>query len=301
MKILFISIVFTFLTFVPAKAQTYFPFIENYKVWSVANILYYFPIPGYRTITTRSFQFMNDTTSWNGKTYQTLYGTISNPEQGNWNEDFWHGYREENMKVYKSEIYSEVEELIYDFSLTVGDSVYVDSVYYSFNFTHVISVDSVLVGGFYRKRIQFDDPPEVWIEGIGSLYSPFNPIRWCMQMGAGTLLLCVNDSTGNLYMNQEYNSCYLDTTMTDRKEYGLDFCEVKISSNPMHESSVISTGRNAGKFVSYNLYNSAGLLVQKDKIQNAEFTLYSNNLPAGIYLLQLIGRNTIQNFRIIIQ
>jgi hypothetical protein len=301
MKILFLSIVFTFLTFTTVKAQPYIPFIENYKVWSVANIMYYFPIPGYRTITTKSFQFMNDTTSWNGKTYQTLYGTTANPELGNWNEDFWYGYREENRKVYKSEIYSEVEELIYDFSLTVGDSVYVDSVYYTSNYAHVISVDSVLVGGSFRKRIQFDDPPEVWVEGIGSLQSPFNPIRWCMQFGAETLLLCVSDSTGNLYTNPEYNSCYLDTIMTHRKEYGSVGSEVIIRSNPMRESAVINTGSNKGEFTSYNLYNSAGALVQKEKIENVEFILYRKNLPAGIYLLQLIGSKQIQNFRIVIQ
>lgn len=301
MKKLYSLIVLFLLSSATIKAQTYVPFIENSKIWSVANILYYYPIPGYRIITTQSYQFMNDTTSWNGKTYQTLYGTTSNPEQGNWNEDFWYGYREDNMKVYKSEIYSDVEELIYDFSLTVGDSVYVDSVYYSYNFTHVISVDSVLINGSFRKRIQFDDPPEVWIEGMGSLQSPFNPIRWCMQMGAETLLLCVNDSTGNLYMNPEYNNCYLDTTITHQKEYGSGCSEVIIRSNPMHESAVIYTGTNKTEFTSYNLYNSSGLLVREEMIRNVEFTLYRRNLPAGIYLLQLIGSNQIRNLRIIIQ
>ncbi len=300
MKILFLSAVFTLLTFITVKAQPYIPFIENYKVWSVANILYYFPIPGHRTITTNSFQFMNDTTSWNGKTYEILYGTNSDPELGNWNEDFWYGYREENMKVYKSEIYSEVEELFYDFSLTVGDSVYVDSVYYTSSYAHVISVDSIMVGSSFRKRIHFDDPPEVWVEGIGSLQSPFNPIRWCMQYGAETLLLCVSDTTGNLYTNPEYNSCYLDTTMTRIKEYSSGG-KVIIKSNPMRESAVINTGSTTDEFTGFNLYNSAGLLVQQEKIQNVEFTLYRNNLPAGIYLLQLLGSNQIQNFRIIIQ
>jgi hypothetical protein len=122
-----------------------------------------------------------------------------------------------------------------------------------------------------------------------------------MQFGAETLLLCVSDSTGNLYTNPEYNSCYLDTTMTHRKEYGSVGSEVIIRSNPMRESAVINTGSNKGEFTSYNLYNSAGALVQKEKIENVEFILYRKNLPAGIYLLQLIGSKQIQNFRIVIQ
>jgi hypothetical protein len=40
MKILFLSAVFTLLTFITVKAQPYIPFIENYKMWSVANIMY---------------------------------------------------------------------------------------------------------------------------------------------------------------------------------------------------------------------------------------------------------------------
>jgi hypothetical protein len=302
MKILSFLAAFMLLSFAPLKAQTYFPFIENSKIWSVANIMYYFPIPNYRIITTHSYKFNGDTLSYNGNTYFYLYECNSDPSTGNWGYDLaGYGYREENHKVYKSAYYDDFEEVIYDFSLTVGDSVYVDSIYYSPTYAHATIVDSVLVGRSFRKRIQFDNPPEVWIEGIGSLYSPFNPIRWCMQMGAGSLLLCVSDSTGNLYMSPEYNSCYLDTTMTDRKENGSICSEVKIMSNPMHESCVINTGRNAGEFTSYNLYNSAGLLVQKGKIQNVEFTLQRNELPDGIYLLQLIGRNTILPIRIIIQ
>ena len=69
----------------------------------------------------------------------------------------------------------------------------------------------------------------------------------------------------------------------------------------MRESAVINTGSIKDEFTSYNLYNSAGVLVQKEKIQNVEFTLYRKNLPAGIYLLQLLGSKQIQNFRIIIQ
>jgi hypothetical protein len=89
--------------------------------------------------------------------------------------------------------------------------------------------------------------------------------------------------------------------MTHRKEYGSVGSEVIIRSNPMRESAVINTGSNKGEFTSYNLYNSAGALVQKEKIENVEFILYRKNLPAGIYLLQLIGSKQIQNFRIVIQ
>jgi hypothetical protein len=69
----------------------------------------------------------------------------------------------------------------------------------------------------------------------------------------------------------------------------------------MHESAVINTGKDKTEFTSYNLYNSAGALVQKGKIENVEFIIYRKNLPAGIYLLQLIGSKQIQNIRIVIQ
>jgi hypothetical protein len=236
------------------------------------------------------------------RTYYYLFECNTDPSTGSWGYRLdGYGYREENHKVFKSYYYSDTEEILYDFNLSVGDSVYIDSIYYSPTYAHITTVDSIFLAGEFRKRILFDNPPEVWIEGIGSLYSPFNPIRWCMQMGSSSLLLCATDSTGNLYMNPEYNSCYLDTTMTSVTELVKNNSNVRISNNPMHEFSDITFENQTQQFRSYNLYNPAGILVRKDCIINSGFTLYRNMLPAGIYLLQLVSKTGWQNFRIIIE
>lgn len=289
MKTLFLISVLLILSIFSVKAQKYFPFVENKKQWNQATILYYFPIPNYRIITTHSFKFTQDTVSYNGKTYNYLFECNTNPLTGNWGYQIaGYGYREENKKVYRSEYYEPAEEVIYDFSLKVGDSVYVDSIYYFPTYAHVASVDSVLAGDSFRKRIQFDNPPDIWIEGIGSLYSPFNPIRWCMQMGSGSDLLCASDSTGNIYMNPEYNSCYLDTIFTHRENM-ISENLVRIINNPMLEYSIIQIDNDFGEYIKYELINSSGLLVRNGIISTREFIIFRNGLSSGLYMINFFG------------
>ncbi len=73
--------------------------------------------------------------------------------------------REENKKVYA--IYSEkqIEQLIYNFSLVVGDSI--QSPYDETQYFQVTKIDTIEISSGKRMRIELNF--DTWIEGIGTL------------------------------------------------------------------------------------------------------------------------------------
>jgi len=56
----------------------------------------------------------------------------------------------------------------------------------SMGYAKVIHVDSTLIGGSYRRTIHFDEPPDTWIEGIGSTRDPFEPLI-CFYLTGGSV------------------------------------------------------------------------------------------------------------------
>ncbi|MCW3103178.1 MAG: hypothetical protein JWO09_1618 [Bacteroidetes bacterium] len=86
------------------------------------------------------------------------------------------GFREDvlNKRIYFIEPDSTTDTLLYDFNLSVGDTLpdsYVsDKMYYK---NIVASVDSVLVGSVYHKRFNINDGGSTYVslvEGVGSTY-----------------------------------------------------------------------------------------------------------------------------------
>lgn len=96
---------------------------------------------------------------------------------------------------------SSVEQLLYDFNWQVGDTItgYLDSPNAAVEDT-VISIDSVLVGGTFRKRWFIDPYYFVYIiEGIGSTYGLVNPIPAGISDNDDYVLNCFSQNQLPLY------------------------------------------------------------------------------------------------------
>ena len=123
------------------------------------------------------------------KTTRHLPGTIYDTTYTN----FIGGIRENNKKVYMlcPDLTSPdtTERMIYDFNpVIVGDTIYSERISYSTSVSipHLVtSIDSVLVGNLYHRRIFLTNlianyAQEYWIEGIGSnfglIYASYNCI-----------------------------------------------------------------------------------------------------------------------------
>lgn len=115
------------------------------------------------------------------------------------------GYLREDTaarKVYWRDMQSGSESLLYDFTMGVGDTLQGYLFDCNPGISTVVSVDSILVGMSYRRRINIDSTnscsPFSLIEGVGSstgltgcYYSPFSQI--------GTALTCFTVEGGVFY------------------------------------------------------------------------------------------------------
>ena len=117
--------------------------------------------------------------------------------------------REEDKRVYYrrklSQSYEE-EVLLYDFNLTVGDTVTVN--WFGQPLT-VIEETEVEVDGTMRRKLVFG-PEEYWIEGVGSSYGFLNSgyENW---MGAFVHLLCYHENGDLVWDNEAFDDCVMNS------------------------------------------------------------------------------------------
>jgi len=200
-----------------------------------------------------------------------------------------------NKKVFYLPIDSTNEVLLYDFNLSVGDTIhgYMEDLarlhfgpsYYA----QIDSVDSVLINTNYRKRWHVKhysqviniDPGEI-IEGIGHT----NGLLEGFFSGF--------DSNGSLVCYSEnglplYGSSPCETVSV--KELSLDK-RFSVSPNPTNNILFINTDID---YNTINIYSLSGKLV---KTQSASLQISVLDLPKGMYFIQLIGNknNVVQKF-----
>lgn len=162
------------------KAQEFLPIVKEGAIWSQHAAWGAFPDPTYHANWT--YEFIGDTLI-NSTQYKKLIKVSGNGNSmplgyvGAMREDSGRVYylavydsssQESNWCLYFNEEFIDsvnfVEErLIYDFNLTIGDTLYNQT---------IVWIDSVDLGdGVLRKRVDVSyqgHPAEYWIEGIGS-------------------------------------------------------------------------------------------------------------------------------------
>ncbi|MHC1776689.1 MAG: T9SS type A sorting domain-containing protein [Lentimicrobium sp.] len=194
---------------------------------------------------------------------------------------------------------SNTDSLLYDYNLTTGDTLKGIPVSYFFlsnpNLV-VASTDSILINGQFRKRWNFgltghDAYPYI-IEGIGSSVGLIEPVYSYAFDFTDRYLVCVKDNSETYYMS-DYNSmvgCELITNGTS----GINLTD-KLSLFPNPFSSVTNFQfRNNVTNAGLSIFNAFGQQVrQLEGINGLEFTFFRDELPAGIYFLQVFQQNKI--------
>ena len=273
-----------------AKAQDYKPLVEDGKQW---NVLFSYPWspPEPQHKYTDIYKIEGDTLL-DGVTYKVMYATRNENLTG-WN--LWGFIREtEDGQVFSRRPSTSDEQLLYDFSMEVGDTICMcDYEFYECCMV-VIEKGETIVNGEPRQQIVLEYPwgngeGEVWIEGIGSLYGIINSGSLFL-MGGSTNLLCYYEDGDLIWQNTTpgYNECYIinpnDPQSIEEDETSLS---VSVYPNPSKGEVTIE----GVEVVEIKVYNSLGQVVKTFQGSNE---INVSGLPEGVYLLRIMdadGRN----------
>ena len=195
------------------KAQDYHPIVEEGKQW---NVLFSYPWnpPEPQHKYTDIYKIEGDTLL-DGVTYKVMYATRNENLTG-WN--LWGFLREtEDGQVFSRRPSTSDEQLLYDFSMEVGDTICMcDYGFYECCMV-VVEKGESLVNEEPRQQIVLEYPfgngeREVWIEGIGSLYGIVDSGSLFL-VGGSTDLLCYYEDGDLIWQNTTlgYNECYIVT------------------------------------------------------------------------------------------
>ena len=272
------------------KAQDYKPLVEDGKQW---NVLFSYPWspPEPQHKYTDIYKIEGDTLL-DGMTYKMMHAT-RNEDLTGWN--LWGFIREtEDGQVFSRRPSTSDEQLMYDFSMEVGDTICMCDYGYDECCMVVVEKGETIVNGEPRQQIVLEYPfgggaGEVWIEGIGSLYGIIDSGSLFLT-GGSTNLLCYYEDGDLVWQNTTpgYNECYI---VNPNDPQGIEEDEtslfVSVFPNPA-KGKVLIEGLEPTEV---QVYNSLGQLVTTVRNSNG---VNVSGLPDGVYLLRIKdadGRN----------
>ena len=297
--------IFTFLALLLVlfvHSQPYHPMLENNKYWDV----FTWVAPQQMSLYSYGVrEFILGDTVYNGKQYKILQGKNFYSLQQFFNPPFYLNDTSFFIGLIREDTFSRKvfyqdfsqypmlpEYLIYDFSLNVGDSLYVG--YYSgFWDSTFIKVDSIgsypMLNSGFRKIFYFSGSPNAGsfldcgnylIEGIGGRSSLEYPFDVCFEFGSN--LMCVKDSTGLLYDGY----CHLGDCDLATGIHPVNSSEIHIYQDPAGTYLVIN-GLNYKKS-DVDLYDMLGRHIFHQDIENKNETKIDLiNLNSGLYIMNI--------------
>lgn len=288
MKTPILLIAFACSSFISLFAQEYTPFPLKDARWNTSS-------SSFSKECYYSFYYDGDTTLQNLKYSKLYYNSIcrdfiTQTKSGEHHE-LAGLIREVGKKVYLSQ-YGR-ENLIFDFSLQVGDTVpsaLLTTLSPNSKFV-VVSIDSIkLLDGTYRKKYKAANPLNTdfsneFIEGIGSLktFKGIDPISGTL-LDKGGDLLCFTVSEKTLYTrSQNASSCPLITPITE-----LDNTVIRLSSNVLSAPVQITW---EGEPLTFSILNLVGQELYRAEQRYSPHQMEKGNWASGIYFLKVETQN----------
>ena len=223
----------------------YHPFVEDGKVWAVKVYA-----DGRPTEEWIEYYYLDGDTIIGGQTCkQMMYVKNDNPSP-----QYIGAWYEQDKKVYFAYDRQQQFELLYDFTLSSGDTVYEYD-----NMMYVVSKMSGGISGFKGTYYVFLNNGEVmnrWLEGVGSESYPYINTMWGLTGRTGVLLVC---KAGDEIIY--YNSEEEDPFSMGAKKHRFDFTHT-IKTKPRTRSE-------AEEQPLYGEYNDQQLGINLDPLDEA--------------------------------
>ena len=264
-----------------SQAQSYYPFPVSYGMWS-NQILdnFWQPTNEYRT-----YRLEGDTLI-NIHTYKKIY-------MG----EYHGGLREENKIVYYLPADSLNEQLLYNFNLNVGDSLFNSYTEYGIlneiDTLSVFGIDSVLCeDGNYHKQFRIGYPGtmgnggEYIIEGIGSIHGLLTPM-YVGSVSGGPRLNCTYGDNGMVYQLSGA-FCYTEAAENTVEK------NVHLYPNPASTYFAINSIK---PITSIRIYSLIGVLVKSEMYTNI---IDINDLLNGLYCIEIQTTESITTQKLLV-
>jgi hypothetical protein len=201
--------------------------------------------------------------------------------------------REEGLKVWYVPPYYPfmLEGLLYDFSLEVGDTVRVISLFCPEGFEIELvcqAMDSIMLEtGEHRKRWMFAGwSEEAWVENIGSLFGPVHSLIYHCITDYYVQLLCAHNDDVMLYQEPYYQTCYINTVSIPEVESGF---RVQISPNPVRSGSLVKI-ETAFEIDKLEIFTSQGTHIRLFAgFGRSGILIQTDGLSPGLYFMRISG------------
>lgn len=195
-----------------------------------------------------------------------------------------------NKKVYYYPpiFYPQTDTLLYDFDLTEGDPIPLSYLYpYNFCDAVVDIIDSVAVGGSYRKRfhISTTNPPswgQTWlIEGIGTTQGLFG--GFCDTFEGSQDLTCFIQDDSITYPTPANLDCDLITSISNTVDAVFS---LQTYPNPFTENLILEVPFLMKETI-VKILNLKGQELIKRQIIEKTTRIEVSDLPKGVFVVQL--------------
>lgn len=276
-----------------AQSQDYIPLVDEEKTWAVGTINSSL-ICEFSSNPERYF-FMGDTVI-NSISYKKVYAFSSTSIPG-YNPPYCEPFLVDTVyhptnifiredismqQVFKYDPDTNEEELLFDFSLNVGDTLnelIVDSIY-------LITTPD----GVERRYFELGEYDEVYmIEGIGGNQGPFEAPRVYFEFYH--MLMCVKQNSLKIF-GDWCNDLLTVETQTMRPE------EISYYPNPVTNIVTIEV---PGKFTKYNVqvFDSFGKLILEEHFEGGQINLNLKGEPSGLYLIKVLANGSNYTLRVV--
>ena len=189
-------------------------------------------------------------------------------------------------KVFYRSPTAQTDILLYEFGLNVGDTLAPG--YIAQGIETVDSIDSVLIGNQYRRRMHISGggiaSPCFIIEGIGS---NFGLLESLVSFEFGGILMCMKVDTSVIFpSNPSSGQC--DTMVAGINDAVIAKFQIMAQPNPFTDQTTIKFQNPNSKSHTLTLYNIQGRLIRSSpEITSGEVVIERGNMSKGLYFFEL--------------
>lgn len=265
--------------------------LDTNTIWSENNLKYSY--------------IYNDTVSINDALYHHINSHSDTLIQYNSNIEQTYLVREDGNKVFWREPFLNKDFLLYDFSLSIGDSIYVTprtGMSYDSILLYCENVDTIEIMGNMRKRLTmktinasayYDTDIEHWYEGIGSDLGLFNSGHLALVFidQVDPKLFCCHKVFYQVYQDSITNSCHGTTGSASIDKESL-LNQINIYPNPVTGNKFNILTDDNTRIKQINLYDSQGKKYEIDyTISDTQnfCTVHTSTLSSGLYIVEIVS------------